>query len=69
MKDKALRLRDGVIGLTILVSTVLGFKVSPAWFGLTAVIGILLAASGIFGVCFLYQFLNGGQCGLNSRKQ
>ncbi len=64
MKDKALRIRDGVVGVSILVSVILGFKVSPAWFWLTAVIGALLTASAVFGVCFLYQFLSGGQCKL-----
>ena len=66
MKDKALRIRDGVVGAAILVSVVLGFKVSPSWFWLTGAIGALLMASALFGVCFLYQFL--GQCGLSPRK-
>ncbi|MBP9865574.1 MAG: DUF2892 domain-containing protein [Candidatus Omnitrophica bacterium] len=64
MKDKELRIRDGVVGAAILGSVMLGFKVSPVWFWLTGVIGILLIASAVFGVCLLYQFLNGGQCGL-----
>jgi len=64
MKDKSLRIRDGVVGVAILGSVILGFKVSPAWFWFTGVIGVLLIVSGIFGVCFLYQFLNGGSCGL-----
>lgn len=64
MKDKAARIRDGVVGAAIVLSVALGFKVSPVWFWFTGAIGVLLMASAIFGVCFLYQFLSGGQCKL-----
>jgi len=64
MKDKSTRIRDGIVGAVIVFTTFLGFKVSPLWFWLNGVVGVLLIASGIFGVCFLYQFLNGGSCGL-----
>lgn len=67
MKDKALRMRDGVIGAVLVLTTFFGFKVSPLWFWLTGVTGVLLIASALFGVCFLYQFLNGGSCGLKDR--
>jgi len=65
MKDKALRVRDGVIGAAIIASVTLGFTVNPAWFWLTGVIGVLLTASAVFGICFLYSFL--GQCGLKNK--
>ena len=65
MQDKALRVRDGVVGSAVLVTVLLGVNVSPAWFWLTGLIGVLLVASAFFGVCFLYSFL--GKCGLKNK--
>ena len=65
MTDNTLRMRDGIVGVAVTLTVVLGFKVNPAWFWVTGAIGILLMASAFSGICFLYNFL--GQCALKKK--
>ena len=66
MTDQTLRIRDGVVGAAVVLSVTLGFKVSVGWFWLTGLIGVLMIASAVSGICFLHRFI--GHCSLRDKS-
>ena len=57
MKNKV-KVHDGIVGATILLSIVLGIKVDPAWLWLAGVTSVLMIASAFTGFCPVYFILN-----------
>jgi len=66
MADQTQRIRDGIIGVAVVLSVVLGFKVHTGWFWITGLIGVLMIASAFSGICFLHRFI--GQCAMKSKS-
>ena len=55
--DRELRVHDGIIGLVVLLSVVVGMKVDPMAFWLAGVIGLLMFSSAFTGFCPLHYVL------------
>lgn len=53
-----IKVHDGIVGLIILASIVLGLKADPAWFYVAGVIGALMVSSAFTGFCPVYFVLN-----------
>lgn len=57
MRNK-IKVHDGIVGATILLSVVLAYKVDMAWLWLAGIISVLLISSAFTGFCPVYFILN-----------
>jgi len=53
-----IKVHDGIVGATILMSVVLAMTVNPQWLYLAGVIAVLMVASAFTGFCPVYFILN-----------
>lgn len=53
-----IKVHDGIVGATILLSVVLAMTVNPQWLYLAGVIAVLMVASAFTGFCPVYFILN-----------
>jgi hypothetical protein len=53
-----IKVHDGIVGLIILGSVVLGIKANPAWLYVAGAIGALMISSAFTGFCPVYFVLN-----------
>lgn len=53
-----IKVHDGIVGATILLSVVLAMKVNPQWLYLAGVISVLMVFSALTGFCPVYFILN-----------
>ena len=58
--DRELRIHDGIIGLVVLLSVVIGMKVDPMGFWLAGLIGLVMFSSAFTGFCPLHYVLGKG---------
>lgn len=57
MQNK-IKVHDGIVGALILLGTVLGMKVNPAWLYLPGAIALLMISSAFTGFCPVYFVLH-----------
>ena len=57
MKNK-IKLHDGIVGTTILLSIVLAVQFSPEWLWLAAIVSLLMISSAFTGFCPVYFVIN-----------
>lgn len=62
MTEKTRRIHDGIVGALLAVGVGLGFNVSPAYFLIPGLVGVLMIVSAFTGFCPVYFAL--GRCGL-----
>ena len=65
MDKNVMKIHDGIVGVLLVLSTVLGFKVAPVWFCLAGTIGVLMIVSAFTGFCPVYFLL--GVCGIKNK--
>lgn len=54
---KNTRLHDGILGSLFMLTTILGFYVSPGWHWLSGLVGVVMLQSAFTGFCPLYYTL------------
>lgn len=57
-QDKELKIHDGIIGVTVVISAVAGMLISTAWLWITVVIGVVMFSSAFTGFCPLHFLLS-----------
>ncbi len=57
-RDLELKVHDGIIGAVTLLSVVAGVMISPVWFWLAGVIGVVMISSAFTGFCPLHFVLS-----------
>lgn len=58
MKRNKTQIHDGIVGVVVLLSIILGVAANMAWLWVAAIVGALLISSTFTGFCPVYFVLN-----------
>ena len=58
MTKSKTQIHDGIVGVVVLLSILLGVTVNMSWLWLAAIVGALLISSTFTGFCPVYFMLN-----------